>query len=322
LLIEAKAILDPATALVATSACFVQLSLLIMTDSQPPQLAILVGEYRSWFEKILDPSLDGSAARYVADARARLAQRYKDAAESDFGKAYGIEPGQKLFVCTGVNDYKPGQRFLHRRPGCRDFSQSSSRPAWMLAADERPQDSDRILAGGSVSVTREPGQGIAGVDDPQSFVPEPPAVFAWQSEAQYGPCVVVHHERDWNGPQERLAQDVVLREVEFVLEGKQTGLLQLEVALQPDRFGAAGQQGLPPDASCSVEALDQKDQAARKRHMTSMARRRTAEESLSKFQVIVAQINLERARVMFGVQAMLATEQARQKLNEFQERFR
>jgi hypothetical protein len=115
---------------------------------------------------------------------------------------------------------------------------------------------------------------------------------------------------------------VALREFEFVLEGKPTGLLQLEVTLQPDRFGVAGQQGLPDDADCSVETLDKPDQTARKQYMTSMARRRTVEEALSKFQLIVAQINLERARVMFGVQAMLAAEQARQKLFEFQERFR
>ena len=112
-------------------------------------LRSLTNLYIKWFEVILDPAVVGSAAHYAVSARDRLASLEKDAAESEFGKAYGIDPGRKLFVCTGVNDYKKEINLRTRVPGCREINQGPSREDKDFAAYGRPFRSYRDLADAS-----------------------------------------------------------------------------------------------------------------------------------------------------------------------------
>lgn len=320
-LIQAERLSDPATALVASSSCYVEIGLRALMGASSSDLQGITDDYVKWFKVILDPAVEGSAAHYAVSARDRLADLEKAAAESEFGKAYGIDPGQKFFVCTGVNDYKKEVNYRMRLPGCKEFLQGPSQETRKFAARGDFFDSYRDSAEASTSDGPAAARLDYGVGHELSATPASAATGAGWSEAQYGPCEHHVYDAGRNGPHERLASDVVLREVEFAWKGQPTGLLQLQVDLQADRFGIAGQEGLPADANCSVDTIDMAAQDARRRHMSTMAKRRTAEEALARFRLIVADMNQERARAMFGVQAMLAAEKARQKLAELRRQY-
>ncbi|KQQ09561.1 hypothetical protein ASF59_23040 [Methylobacterium sp. Leaf121] len=62
------------------------------------------------------------------------------------------------------------------------------------------------------------------------------------------------------------------------------------------------------------------DPAGRLAHMTAMSARSIAERRLEEFRKVAQEINIERARIAFGIQAVMATQAARGKLLELHDR--
>ncbi|ARO52744.1 hypothetical protein B2G69_00370 [Methylorubrum zatmanii] len=334
--VEVLNLADPATALVATPACFTGVSLALLRGEEERTVATQIRLwYLPWLDKILDPNVVGSAAHYAREAHARLLLLEKAAAESEFGKMYGIEAGSKLFVCTGVNDHRPDSTASEPNPNCtpefvvlppevdpsehdkilRLARAEKDKVLWSGLSDSRPQMEAPVS---SFNFSIQAGINPSFPDQVADF--SPPEVEQTRI-ARFRTCHIMQVPVPGRtGERDRLARDVVIRNVELVLDGRPTGLLQLEVELGPDRRGAPGSLDLPPDSSCSVESQDMIDPAGRLAHMTAMSARSIAERRLEEFRKVAQEINIERARIAFGIQAVMATQAARGKLLELHDR--
>lgn len=279
---------DPATALVAATTGFVETNIMNVLGYGTYEITATIDVvYLPWLDGIMDSGRADSAAGYAVAAGERLKSWSEKASLNPIGKSLGMKPGNSaLLACTGVNDYTPSQPINKRQ--CDPPSIANS---W--------------------TPTNE-------------FVSPSDAKARIETLAYYRHCYIAHvGDTDPRvGVRDRLAISASLQETEVVLGGNQTGLLELSAPSSGEIHAAAGTPTLPDDGQCEIVTADIPGEPARVGYMKAMRRRAEADTAYAELLQIVDQINLERGRIAFGVQAVVACQSARDNLVVLREMYR
>jgi hypothetical protein len=323
--VNVQNLLDPATALVATSLGFVETNLKnILGFRRYEIVGTVTNIYIPWFDMILDPSKSDSTIGYTAAASKRLENHMKSASENQIGKGLGMKPGNALLACTGVNDYKPQEN----RP-----DRVICTPSEAVSIEPQPGESKLAEVSSHFTLTRsgellslEEAAALTGLSpkelgDIEKLVKNPDLLANTDIEIARNCETTYRIISGRTGPRDRLAIDVTLKEVELVVDGKPTGLLTYELIKNEERRALAGHPSIPPDGQCEVQTHDIADANARLNHMRGIPRRAGAETAFQDLSRLIELINLERSRIAFGSQAMVATEIAKQNLSELVRRY-
>jgi hypothetical protein len=233
----------------------------------------------------MDQGKATSAAGYLLAANERLKQWYAKAADNPIGASLGMKPGNKTLVaCTGVNDYTPSYAIkVHR---CDPPTIANS---WN--PQEGKESGNSAVQFQTLAYSRNCGMRITG----------------------YTAARV--------GAKDRLAIDVSLNEAEVIDDGIGTGVLELSAPLGAEIRSEAGAADVPPDKQCQVKTADIPKAEARLSYMKAMKNRKRADTEYTAFAQIIDQINLERGRIAFAAQAIIACQTSRDSLVELKERY-
>jgi hypothetical protein len=222
-----------------------------------------------------------------------LADLGKKALNNPIGKLLDMKAGSQLLACVGVNDVTPA----HNEPtGVQKCYNVGGRILMSLPDN---YDSPASLSRASFFI---PPASVAGTD----------ALMAIEHCSP-----IMRNVGTRLGPQDRLAQDIVLADKEFVSDrGEHSGLMLLELKLGDERREIAGKQSIPSNKSCSIVTADISDGGAR---LTSMHADKTwvsAQKNYADLAALVELINIDRTRYAFGLSAVIATETAKQNVEE------
>jgi hypothetical protein len=290
--LKTEGMIDPATAIVVSPLAIVEHSLLNILQYRPAEIAATLNQvYMPWFDAILDPKNSMSAADYADGAASRLAGLMKRAAEHPLGKALSMRPGSTLLVGVGVNDITPAHKEETNQSVCTGRNYSSLEELEQETELPRP-----------VSFRATPGSGVR---------------YPAAQEANEVCRPIMRDVGARIGPRDRLAQDAILTEKEFVApSGKASGLMLLDLMLSPERRGLAGTSDVPEDKQSTVVNADLRDPGARAAFMHKSKAWTDAHKSYEEFAVLIDAINAERTRFAFGMAAMVAVETAKHNINQ------
>lgn len=279
-LLEAKKSYGPTTALIAPSVFMLQNSLLNFRGDPPGDIAVRLSASMDWLNRIVDPQIQESTASYRGAAVSRHEQIFQAAAESEFGKIFGMQPGNGLLACAGIDDYQAPYT-IHRM--CMEVTENRS------VENTLPVP----VAFNASYRTALPQR----VPCPES-IPE-----------RIGP-----RERMF----ENVSLSEAPYVAKFVLNGSEmerdAGFLAYAVSrLGRSEIVAHGDGRVPPN--CDVWTTNEPNPARRIDLLTSALDQSPRNRELENFQNLLDGINLERARISYATSALTVVAQARTQLS-------
>lgn len=337
--VNVQNLLDPSTALVATSLGYVEANLQNILGYRRYEIASTISTiYLPWLEAILDPNITNSTAGYTLAANNRLAALMSAAAINPVGASVGFRAGeqgtsvtlspveQSLLACVGINDYRPKKTDFDDMGDCINPKYTSvPAPGANSVASTGPDDpsgnSLTFLKNGhqlsTPEVMRLFGRTSSNFPPLGSLLTDPQVLANSDVEIAFSCNRVrgrVTSERI--GAKDRLMSNVSLKEGELIEAGQPTGVLMLSLSKSEEQRGTAGGSGMVSDTSCELQTQDMVDANDRLSRMRAMGRWAEAEKNYSDLSLLVDQINLERGRIAYGGRAMLACEVTRQSLTK------
>jgi len=306
---------DPATALAVAPAGFVENSLLNLLQTPHKEIQnTLTSVYLDWFDAMANPKIVGSAAQYTLAATQRHNIASLAASESTIGKQLNFPAQQRNgsvevslgrrfdlletrstgLACGGLNDFTPGVEANCEPGGPPGHGGRAIKP------DRTPVESDRLA---SVFGTPDP--------DEKTLLANPKLLNdnGWLVEA-----ICRGGRAPRNGPHYRISKDVSLTEVELAdTDGTPTGVMLWKFEQPPEkRFTGDGGAG-----GCEVvieDANNDNDRAYNR--IEQLSAFKTGDVNFAVFDKLIDQINLERARFAFGLEALSVAQTARDQLEK------
>ncbi|NTI49013.1 hypothetical protein G6L94_11870 [Agrobacterium rhizogenes] len=273
--VNVQNLLDPSTALIASSIAFVEVNLKNILGYRSYEIIGTIDNvYLPWIDAILDEKQSQSAAAYTKGARTRLDDCVAKASKNQVGQSLSMTPGATaLLACTGVKDYLASQTHIERE--C-DYPTSAP------LGQEHP--------------------------------------LLWRIADRREARMMCHYDK-WTTPghdgvDERLFLTTFLQEEEVVVDGQKTGLMALILSKTDEIRANAGAQGNPPNDKCEHAQFDMADPNARLQTMKGMATRVAADKAYEELAKLVDQINMERSRIAYGAQTMVACQVTRDNLGQ------
>ncbi|TPQ31550.1 hypothetical protein C2U70_23925 [Bradyrhizobium guangdongense] len=310
---DVKKLFDPTTALLVGPSAMVENGLLVLSGESAHGIKkTLTDTYLAWLNKMENAEIVGSAAHYVKSAAQRHAELSSVASQTPLGRGFDFPSGSKssavghafdgetrsaLAACAGFNNSRAGSgRYCddERRPGNRNFA--------LLGGDGKELSNDDYMA-------------VFGTTNPDSKTVLKNAQQILDKGfvlAACTPAVPAVTE-----PHERLYRRAKLSEVELVDEKMQPlGVKVWSLEALPETRGVAGQADVPHDGSCQIVNEYSDDSGARLNRMRSLDAWAAGDRNYTAFSSLLDQINTERARFAFGLQALIATQAARQSIEK------
>ena len=282
--LRTEGLTDPATALVLSPLVMVEHSLLNILQYRGAEIVATLNQiYVPWFNSVLDAQTPTSAASYTNGAASRLKDFMKKASESSLGKQFGMKPGQKLIACVGLNDFAPAHEVPTGKFNCTGMPASEAGDTWFARVS------------------------------PDWFVPKSDGEPSTEARTKCEPIFRGVAARV--GASDRMAQDAVLEESEFISDkNEHSGLLLFKLSMGSLRRNVAGRAGIPDDKLCKIVTADVQAPDSRLAVMTAGKDWVAGMGAYQQFKSLIDSINTERTRYAFGLSAMISAETAKQNI--------
>ncbi len=273
--------LDPSTALVATTTGFVEVNLKNLLGYRIPEI---IGTVDNVYMPWLDAILDAKRLHSTAGYTQQAHQRLIATTE-----LIGKNPlGARLTL-------KPGSEALIACAGARDYAEEREvrRPS-ICAPTGLPEgpngaSPDYVWPVSTIEMAR--------MCDETELIP-----------ARYG-------------PDERLFKTVSLSESEVIDGQTSTGVLFITVKENAENRTFAGTSGVPGDDQCEVVVASMPKPEQRLEKMRSRKKWTDGNADMKALSGLIDILNLERSRIAYGAQTMLACEVAKRNLADLKVRY-
>lgn len=283
--ISVQDLVDPSTALIASTTGFVETNLKNMLGFRTYDIVgVITNVYLPWLDAILDDRRFDSAAGYTVAARQRLDKLFEQGRNNSIGKGLNMAPGAMLQACTGVDDFAPEAEFSEQ---VCEFDSTITRS--ISSQEDAPAVSTRA---------QDPEETHAARRSCQVATKPIPARI---------------------GDKDRLAVSLTLTEEEITVGQNNTGVLGLILTQGAEVRGLKGADILPADTFCSIETANILDRETRLKRMREMPARASSDSAYNELRNIVDLINLERQRVAYGAKTMIACQISRDNLSKLRQ---